>query len=169
MTKKQTAIILFAITGLGIVVLSMFSGTHIDKYIPQSSDEAKIITLITKFHTAKKEYDIETYLSCLSDDGTFMFGGSPMVSKRELRKRLPGFWSDLKSGDMLTRAFSRESLSGNFLDGDLYDPVIKIDSKNANAAVKFITPLLRWRTMLFLHFQKDNDAWQITRFQWDMG
>jgi len=147
----------------------MFSGVPLDRYVPRDGDEKQLIELIRKFHTARKNYDLERYFSCLSESGRFMFSGAPMLPKKHLAKRLPGFWANLKTANMTGRAFSRESLNGNFLDGDFYDPVIRIENPKAQAKLKFVTSVLRWRTMLFLEFEKTDGHWLITRLEWDMG
>ncbi len=72
-----------------------------------------------------------------------MFGGSIMVSKEEL--------------------------NGNFFDGILYDPIITIESDKTKASVTFVTPIMRWKTKLFLNFKKHSDSWKISHFEWDMG
>ncbi len=99
-----------------------------------------------------------------------MFGGGGLtVSKKELEKLLPKFWSDLKTGNMLSLPSSRESLNGNFFDGILYDPVITLEGDNAKAAVTFVTPTIRWKTTMFLNFQKYQGAWLINRLEWALG
>ncbi|MCP4553417.1 MAG: hypothetical protein GY834_15560 [Bacteroidetes bacterium] len=147
----------------------MYSGTRIDRYIPRSEDEAQIITLLNTFQKAKNEYNLEAYLACLSEKGKFMFGGSIMVSKKELKKRLPPFWADRRTNHIKTRPSSREELNGNFFDGILYDPVITVKNGKAKAIVTFVTPIIRWKTKLFLDFRKQNGSWQISLLEWDMG
>ncbi|MCG8475565.1 MAG: hypothetical protein MI784_08840 [Cytophagales bacterium] len=169
MTKDKLATIVVIASCLGVLIFGLSKGKPIDQYMPRDPEEKQLIDLIKKFHRARAEYNPENYFSCLSESGRFMFSGSPMLSKKELEKRLPGFWTDLKSGNMTTRAYSRESLNGNFLDGNFFDPVIRIEGRKAHAVLKFITPILRWQTMLFLDFEKADKGWLITRFEWDMG
>ncbi len=147
----------------------MYSGTRIDRYIPKSEDEAQIITLLNTFQKAKREYNLEAYLACLSEKGQFMFGGSIMVSKKELKKRLPPFWADRRTNHINTRPSSREELNGNFFDGIFYNPVITVKNDKAKSIVTFVTPIIRWKTKLFLDFRKHNGSWQISRLEWDMG
>ncbi len=168
--KKEHIATLFVVTVLlAISLFGMYSGTRIDRYIPRSDDEAQIVALLNTFQKAKKEYNLEAYLACLSDKGEFMFGGSLMVPKKELRKLLPPFWEDRRTGSILSRPSSREELNGNFFDGRLYDPIITVTKDQAKVVVTFVTPVMRWKTKLFLDFQKDNNFWQISRFEWDMG
>ncbi len=152
-----------------ISVLGMYSGKRIDQYRPQNEDESQIITLLMKFHKAKTECDLEKYLSCLSDEGEFMFGGAIMVSKKELRKMLPAFWSDLKPNRLNSIPSSREELNGNFFLGTFYDPLIEVTKDTANAVITVVTPVTRWKTRLFLEFQRCQSHWKINRFKWDMG
>ncbi|MCG8689435.1 MAG: hypothetical protein MI892_31470, partial [Desulfobacterales bacterium] len=147
----------------------MYYDTPIDKYIPKNTDEVEIITLINRFHKASMDHDLGNYLACLNKKGSFMFSGTRMISKDELTALLPQFWSDLKSGDMLARAMCRESLNGNFFKGSLYDPLITLEGHKASASVKFVTPIIRWKTLLFIDFLKQEEILQISRFEWDMG
>jgi len=167
--KEQIATIFVIGILLTMAVFGMYSGTRIDKYIAKNTDEAQIIALLNSFQKARKEYNLETYLACLSDNGKFMFGGSIMVSKKELRKLLPAFWEDRRTNHIKTRPSSREELNGNFFDGILYNPIIKVTKNKAKAVVTFVTPIIRWKTKLFLDFRKHNGFWQISRLEWDIG
>ena len=169
--KKEflVSVIIIAVCIVTLVLGMYDSGTRIDRYIPRNVDEAAIIRRIIVFHNAASNHDLESYLSCLSSEGKFMFSGTLMVSKSELARLLPGFWADLESGNMLVRAMCRESLNGNFFNGFLYDPVIEIAKNRATAIVKFVTPITRWKTYLFLKFEKYNNRWEIHEVEWDMG
>jgi len=169
MMKTRVIISIATVSALAIVLLSMYSGTRLDEYVPRNRDEKQIIGLISTFHKAGMEHELETYLACLSDDGRFMFSGSLMVSKDRLEELLPPFWKGLESRDTLVQPNSRESLNGNFLDGELYDPVIALEGDEAEAVITFVTPVMRWKTKLFLLFQKQRGSWIINRFVWDMG
>ena len=168
-TREQIAAVFVVTVLLAIAIFGMYSGTRIDRYIPRNDDEAQIVTLLRAFQKAKREYDLEAYLACLSDKGEFMFGGSIMVSKTELKKLLPPFWADRRTDHINTRPSSREELNGNFFDGIFYDPVIEVNKDKAKAIVTFATPVIRWKTKLFLNFRKPNGFWQISRLEWDMG
>ena len=52
----------------------MYSGTGIEVYIPKNKEGARIIDLLILFQEAKAASHLEDYLSCLSDNGQFMFG-----------------------------------------------------------------------------------------------
>lgn len=169
-TKEVLISVIVITVCLVTLVSGMYdSGTRIDRYIPGNAEEAAIIQRIIAFHDAASTHDLESYLSCLSHGGKYMFSGTLMVSKEELARLLPGFWADLESGNMLARAMCRESLNGNFFNGILYDPVIEITGNTAAAAIKFITPVSRWKTYLFLKFRKRNNTWKIHELEWDMG
>lgn len=168
--NREQFAIFFVVTVLLIVsVLGMYSHSPIDRYRSKSEDESQIIELLIMFQKARMEYHLDNYLSCLSDEGTFMFGGSIMVSKKELKKLLPSFWSDLRSNRLKSTPSSREELNGNFFVGGFYDPVIKVSKDKAKSIITFVTPVTRWTTKLFLNFQRYNDSWKITRLEWDMG
>lgn len=167
--KEQFAGVTLVFILVALTLIGMYSGTRIDNYHPKSDDEIQIITLVTAFNLAKTNHDLESYLACLDNGGIFMFGGSLMVSKQELKQRLPMFWANRESGYLLTRPSSREELNGNFFAGILYDPVLTITQNRAKAVVTFVTPIIRWHTKLFLEFHKQNGAWLISRFEWDMG
>ena len=168
-SKEQFAT-LFVVIGLLIISVSgMYSNTRIDRYRSKSEDESQIIRLLIMFQKAKTEYHLEKYLFCLSEQGKFMYGGSIMVSKKGLKKLLPSLWSDLKSNRLNAIPSSREELNGNFLAGTFYDPVIEVTKDKAKVIVTFVTPVSRWKTKLFLNFQKYHGSWKITRFEWDMG
>lgn len=168
--KKEYVLVFVLISGIILVYLyAMLSGTPISKYIPKNEDEQHIMTLISTFHQAGLNHDLGTYLACLDDGGSFMFSGSLMVSKVELAKLLPTFWQELESGNMLVMANSRESLNGNFLSGRFYNPVIVLKGKEAEAVVTFITPVLRWKTKLFLQLQKQKGYWLIHHLAWATG
>ena len=168
--NSERILITIAITaGLTIFFFGLYSGTPIDRYVSKSTDEAQIISLINTFHKSRTEYDLESYLACLNDNGSFMFGGGVMVSKNELEKLLPTFWADLESRDMIVRPFAHESQNGNFFDGSLYDPVITVEKQKAQAAIQFKTPIIRWKTFLFIDLKKQNGSWQINKFEWDKG
>ena len=71
---------------LSALILPRFSGTPIEQYIPRNTDEQNIVSLLKRFHKAKSEYDLATYLSCLDEHGRYMFSGHLMVTKEELAK-----------------------------------------------------------------------------------
>lgn len=166
-SKQVAVIVVLGILGVGLY--AMGSGTSIDQYRPTSRDESRIIDLLARFQKAKKQYNLEAYLSCLADQGQFMFAGTRMVSKQELEQRLPSFWARIKAGGPGAAPSSREELNGNYLDGAFYDPVIEIHPPHARAVLTFATPVVKWKTKLFLKFRKDRDSWKISRFEWDMG
>lgn len=169
MTREIVFSVVLITACLILVGYGMFSGTPIRKYAPENGDEAAIVALITRFHGAATARDTKTYLACLDGEGQFMFSGTRMVSKPELASLLPEFWAALESGDMTARAMCRESLNGNFFDGSLYDPVISTDGSRAKAVVSFVTPIIRWKTLLFLDLVKQDQGWRIHRLKWDMG
>ena len=164
---------LFTLTSLLLIALVFFfayaSGTSMDEYIPQNKEEYEIIDLLTKFQEAKQEFDSEKYLSCLDEKGRFMFGGHLMVSKRELSALLPDFWKRLRENDAHVKPMCRENLNGNFFNASFFNPIILIDNNIARVTLTFQTPLVKWRTLLFLEVIRKNGAWLISKYEWDMG
>ena len=174
--KKEHGVILVSILAIGLILFVSWysSGTPLNRYIPKNSDEEKIISLIEMFHKARSELDVASYLACLDHNGRYMFSGHMMVSKDTLAALLPPFWAGLKSAS--TRAnnahimpICRENLNGNFFDGDLYNPVIEIDEPNAQVTVRFQTPVVRWRSHLFISLKKTDGEWLINGFEWAIG
>lgn len=167
--KRRTAAALI-IFSLGAMFFSaMFSGTRLEDYVARNQDEAAIISLVATFHQAAMARDLHLYLSCLADEGSFMFSGSKMVAKDFLERDLPHFWRKLDGGDMHVRPNSRESLNGNSLKGSLYNPAITVKGEQADVVVTFVTPVLRWKTKLFLDLRKQQGQWLIRRLIWAMG
>jgi hypothetical protein len=174
--KKEQIFVILSILSIALIVFFSWysSGTPLNRYIPKNSEEKQIISLIEVFHEARKEFDIESYLACLDPTGSYMFSGHLMVSKDKLAKLLPQFWAGLESSS--TRAnnahimpISRENLNGNFFDGELYNPIIEIEDGNARVAVRFQTPIVRWRSHLFITLIKTNGVWLINRYEWAIG
>ena len=151
-----------------VLFFALTSGTPIDRYQPRPPDEQQILTLIKRFHSAGQTRNLTVYSDCLSDGGQFMLGSTRMLSKDELMRALPGFWSDLALKNA-AGPVSRESMTGAWLKGDLYDPVIKITGRTADAAVKFVVPGSRWTIVWFLGFENTRGRWQVSRSEWDMG
>ena len=167
--REYVAICVVVLSIFAFFIFGMYSGTRIESYQSKNDEESQIVELLIRFQKAKNNYHLENYLSCLSDTGRFMFAGAVMVSKQELTELLPSFWSNLKSNRLNAVPSSREELNGNYFDGAFYDPVIEINKDKASAVLIFMTPVTKWKTTLFLNFQKDNEGWKITRLEWDMG
>lgn len=167
---KKLYFILTSILSLSLVLFFAFSsGTSLEDYVSRNQNEADIIDLLVKFQTAKQQFDLETYLSCLDENGSFMFSGHLMVSKQELSTLLPDFWKGLKTNDPHVRPMCRENLNGNFFNGSFFDPIISIKKGNAQVTLTFQTPVIRWRALLFLNVIRKNGRWLISKYEWDMG
>jgi hypothetical protein len=174
--KKEHVLISVTVIAIALTLFAAWSssGTPLDSYIPKNMEEEKIIALIEVFHKARTELDVESYLACLDHGGRYMFSGHMMVSKEKLATLLPRFWAGLKAGSTRTSnahimPICRENLNGNFFDGDLYDPVIEIDDSSARVTVRFQTPVVRWRSHLFISLKKTDGEWLINGFEWAIG
>ena len=174
--KKEQFFILLAVLTIALIFFVSWysSGTPLNRYIPKNVEEEKILSLIETFHRARTEFDVESYLACLDQHGRYMFSGHVMVSKDELIKLLPPFWDSLKTSS--THASNahimpicRENLNGNFFDGELYNPIIVIDDNNARVTLTFQTPVVRWRSHLFITLIKTKGAWLINGYEWAIG
>ncbi len=115
---------------------------------------AQAIILPGIFQKAKREYNLGAYLACLSEKGQFMFGGSIMVSKKELKKRLSPFWADRRTSHINTRPSFREELNGNFFDGIFYNLVITVKNDKAKPIVIFVTPNYTVENKIIPRFSK---------------
>ena len=169
MAKKHLFILASLSCIILVISLSYLSGTSLQDYQPRNQDEQKIVELLIKFETAKQESDLTVYLSCLGENGWYMHRGHLMVRKNELAALLPAFWKGNKENNAHFKPMCRENINGNFLNGSFLDPIISITKNSAHAAITFQTPIVRWRTLLFLDFEKKNGEWLITRYEWDMG
>ena len=169
MVKNKLFILASTSAIILIFLFSYFSGTSLHNYTPSSSDEEKIVALLIRFQNARQDFDINQYLSCLDENGMFMYSGHLMVDKKELSTLLPDFWKGLKENNAHYKPMCRENINGNFLNGSFFDPIISIKNGTANATITFQTPIVRWRTLLFIDFKKEDGEWLITKFEWDMG
>lgn len=175
MPQKHKIVLITCAAALSLILvlsLGLHPGVSLEEYVPVNYDEKEIITLLSTFNTAKLERDLEKYLACLCDNGSYMFGGGLIVSKEYLKFMLPEFWTALDAGNMQVFPSSRESLNGNFFDGQLFDPKIQIDGNKAKVVTTFVTPVLRWimwKRTLFISLQKKHGDWRIESFVWGIG
>ena len=169
MKKKFLFLLSSSLSIVFALVFAYSSETPIKEYIPQNQDEADIIDLLGEFQTAKQQYDLVKYLSCLDENGTYMFSGHLMVSKQEFSTLLPDFWKGLKTNDAHIKPMCRENLNGNFFRGSFFNSIISVKNDIAKVTVTFQTPIIRWRTLLFLNLIRKNGRWLISQYEWDMG
>ena len=168
--EKHRLFISVSVFSLALALYFAYSsGTALDDYIPKNEDEGRIIDVMVTFQTAKQQFDSVAYLSCLDENGTYMFGGHLMVSKKELRRLLPEFWAGLKTINTHNMPISRENLNGNYLEGSFFDPIISVTDTLAEVTVTFETPVIKWRTLLFINLVKKHNRWLIQEYRWDMG
>ena len=152
---------------LFIIILNMScSGPSLEEYGPKTQEEQKIIFLLIQYQDAKINCDLDQYLSCLHEKGTFHFGRGFMLSKNELKESLPSFWAGLKSGSREYYPMTREMITGNYiLTGRFFNPIIAINQDSADAIVTFIK--YGWRLRHFISMVKENDQWLISRLDWE--
>ena len=142
------------------------SGTPLTAYAPGNQDEKKIITLLLAYEDAKINCDLDRYLACLHEKGTFHFGRGYMVSKEQLRQYLPAFWAGLQSGSRIVYPMNREMITGNYvLTGRFYNPNIRIEHNTADVTMTFMK--WGWPLRHFVSLHKEDDQWLITRLDWE--
>ncbi|MBI9082270.1 MAG: nuclear transport factor 2 family protein [Desulfobacterales bacterium] len=147
------------------MVLSSCCDTSIGKYEPKSQDEREIISLLNQYQDAKNHFDIERYLSLLHDKGEFTFECGRMVSKASLIKELPGFWTEIRTGNPAFIPMIHECINGDYYkSGELNNPRISINNHTAEATVLFIKGISR--VLLYVSMIRENDRWLITRTEW---
>ncbi|HCY86473.1 MAG TPA: hypothetical protein DHV36_15160 [Desulfobacteraceae bacterium] len=168
MTKERIIVLGGILTCIGVLLAGLYMGTPLRRYRPDNPDEADIQNLIFRLEKASASRDLGAYLACLSPGGRFMAAGTEMRTRDALKKELPAFWADLDRGTLI-RVSSRESLNGDILDGEYYDPRFKIEGDHARVIVSFVTRRSRWRTTVFFQCRKRAGRWLITRLEWDMG
>ena len=162
--SSAAVLIAFAI----IIAISACSSTPIEEYIPKSQEEANVLALLIQYQTARNNFDLQRYLDCLHDRGIYHHASRIMVSKKELSKRLPGFWTQLKKGDRSFFPMCRENLSGNyFVRFRLTNPQIVINRNTASVTATFVNT--GWRLKHYILLIKDNNHWLINRLDWETG
>ncbi len=163
MSSRMTRIIL----PLLIITLNIScSGPSLEEYLPKNQEEMKIISLLIQYQDAKINCNLDQFLSCLYEKGTFHFGRGFMLSKNELKESLPSFWAGLKSGSREFYPMNREMISGNYiLTGRFFNPIIEINQEFAEVIVTFMK--YGWRLRHFISMIKENDRWLITRLDWE--
>ena len=151
-----------------VIVISACSSTPIEEYIPKSQEEANVIALLIQYQTARSNFDLQRYLDCLHDRGIYHHASRIMVSKKELSKLLPGFWTELKKGDRSFFPMCRENLSGNyFIQFRLTNPQIVINQNSASVTVTYVNT--GWRLKHYISMINDNNRWLINRLDWETG
>ena len=133
------------------IAICAFANTSLEQYVYQNKEEEKIIALLIHYQEARKNFDLESYLGCLHDRGTYHYASRVMVSKQKLSELLPEFWIQLNKGDRAFFPMCRENISGNYFVGfQLVNPKIKIDRNTASATVVYVNAGWRQRHYIFL-------------------
>jgi len=149
-----------------IIVNISCSNPSLEEYIPQNQDEKKIISLLIRYQDAKINCDLENFLACLHDKGTFCFGRGVLLTKNELRESLPAFWEGLKSGSREFYPMNREMITGDYiLTGRFYDPQIAINNESAEVVMTFMK--WGWKSGLHISMVEENGRWFITKTDWE--
>ena len=169
MRRKKRIQVLFrpVLVLLSVFIVSSCSDVPINEYQPKNQKETEIVALLKKFLEAKNQYDLDKYLSTLHEEGMFQFRGGIMISKKDVARRLPGFWKELNEGVGSIRLITHEEVTGdNFTDGRFVDPRITITGDTSETTVKFLGSW--WlREDLYLSLVKENGQWLIKRLEWE--
>jgi hypothetical protein len=137
-------------------------------YRPANESEAAILTRLIAYQAARNAFDVTAYLSCLHDQGAYHFASRVMVSKDQLRQRLPEFWQELIKGERHFFPMCRENLSGNyFRTMRLTNPNIRIDGKKATITVTFV--VAGWRLKHYITMCQTQQGWLINGLDWETG
>jgi hypothetical protein len=135
------------------------------EYQPKNQDEREIVSLLMKHQDAKNHFDIDKLLPLLHNEGKFSFECGRMISKRQLKTELPGFWADIKSGNTAIIPIVHECINGDyFKTGELNNPKIVIHSETARAAVLFTNGVCRIEQ--YFSLVRENHKWLINRTEW---
>jgi hypothetical protein len=105
----------------------------------RNQEEKDIIRLLIKYEKAKMNYNLEKYLDCLHEKGTFHFVRGFMVSKKESENSLPAFWSGTQTGNPAVYPMNWEMITGNYILRErFYNPAIVVDQSTAEVTMTFI-------------------------------
>ncbi len=147
------------------IVISSCCDISITKYEPKNQDEKEIISVLVQYQDAKSRFDLEKMLSYLDDHGEFSFECGLMVSKTRLKELLPGFWSEIRSGNSAVIPLVHECINGNYYkEGHLNNIQIEINDDKAEVEALFTKGVCRVPFYLSMH--RGNDQWLITRTEW---
>ena len=153
-----------------LILLSTLScyGPSLTEYVPLNEEEKKIMSLLIQYQDAKTNCNLEKFLACLHEKGKYQFGRGSMVSKIELKRLLPGFWSELQSGNPAFYPINREMMTGNYIrTGRFLKPQITINRDTAEITMTFTK--LGWRLKHYISMFREDDQWLINRLAWDMN
>lgn len=140
----------------------------LEAYVPRNPEEEQILSLLIAYQDARSRFDVERFLGCLHDKGTYHHASRVMLSKKELSEALPGFWAQLQKGERSFYPMCRENLSGNyFVRFRLFDPTIKVVGNTATVTVIYSNA--HWRLHHYISLVKEGDTWLIWRLDWETG
>ena len=150
------------------IAVSACVNTDLAEYRPANETEAAILTRLITYQTARNAFDVTAYLNCLHDQGEYHFASRVMVSKHQLRQRLPEFWQELIKGERHFFPMCRENLSGNyFRTMRLTNPSIRINGKQADITVTFVAA--GWRLKHYITMRQTQQGWLINGLDWETG
>ena len=150
------------------MAVSACVNTDLADYRPATADEAGIVKRLIAYQSARNAFDVTAYMNCLHEQGQFHFASRVMLSKDQLRRRLPEFWQGLQKGERLFFPMCRENLSGNYFRSmRLSNPKIRINGKKAAITVTFVTA--GWRLKHYISMRQTERGWLIDGLDWETG
>ncbi|KPJ77837.1 MAG: hypothetical protein AMJ54_06625 [Deltaproteobacteria bacterium SG8_13] len=151
-----------------MIVIYACSNTTLENYAAKDKEEEKIVALLIEYQDARRNFDLTKYLECLHDKGIYHHASSVMLSKQELSRALPKFWTQLQRGDRSFFPMCRENLSGNyFVRFRLINPTITIRQNTASVTAVYVNT--GWRLTHYISMIKENNRWLINRLDWETG
>ncbi len=154
--------------GLWALMLTAMScaDTPLTDYVPENEAERGILARLIQYQESKIACDVGRYLDCFHEKGRFQFGRGTMVSKRELEKRLPGFWTELMSGNPTFYPMNREMVTGDYIrTGQFINPRIVVRQNTADIELTFTK--FGWRLRQFMTMVREKEQWVIHRSAWE--
>ena len=152
-----------------LFVLSWFfscSRSPLTEHVPKNPEEKKIIDLLIRYQDAKINCNLERFMACLHEQGLYQLAGGSLISKNELKGRLPLFWAGLQSGSPAIYPINREMITGDyFRTGRFYDSQIVINGDTAHATVTFVK--WGWHLDHYITMRREKDGWLILRLDWE--
>ena len=150
------------------VLMAACTNTPLKDYVPKSTEEAQIVTLLIRYQEARIHFHVDRYLGCLHERGVYHHASRVMVTKQELTKLLPVFWDQLQQGNRSFFPMCRENLSGNyFVHFHLVNPRITVNQDTAEVVVTYVNT--GWRLRHYISLVKEHNRWWINRLDWETG
>lgn len=149
-----------------ICLIVLGCDTPISEYNPKTPEEAAIISVLIKYQKAKNEHAIKKLMPLLHDRGEFSYACGIMISKEELKARLPEFWERMRLDKLAVVPLAHECLNGDYYSSAvLKEPIVEVTGNTARARV-WLTKRFSSSLLLFLNLVREDEQWLITHTEW---